>query len=63
LDELIDKKLKTFKYPKRSALMEYWERPDRMVNARSEDLWDTMQYCFEQYNKSLKGKVLPFAFF
>ncbi|ODN04669.1 Dynein regulatory complex protein 1, partial [Orchesella cincta] len=56
LDELIDKKLKTFKYPKHSALMEYWERPVRMVNARSEDLWDTMQYCFEQYNKSLKER-------
>lgn len=55
-DELIDRKLLTFKYPRHGVVLEYWDRPLRLFSTKSDDLWDAMQYCFEQFNVSLKSK-------
>lgn len=57
LDEVIDKKLTAFKYPKQTMVMEYWERPVKILTSNSDDLWETMQYCFEQYAGALISKA------
>ncbi len=60
LDDLIDRKLNnTFKYPRQQTVLEYWERPVRILNSNSDELWDTIQYCFEQFNDALKSNLHP----
>lgn len=34
---------------------QYWEKIMTLLNPKGKDLWDTVQNCFDEYNKILKG--------
>lgn len=58
IDEIIDKKLTAFKYPSPANVHEYWEMPVQALSGHSDDVWDVMQYCFEQLGDSLISKFI-----
>lgn len=54
-EEIISRKLAKIKYPVQLKVAEYWENAINLLDPKGKDLWETVQYCFEEYNQILKG--------